>query len=166
MTAPLYSEEDEVRELVSRTEDSRPGTAGSLSTEQVLEAIRTAGTKIDARLGVLFAVPFNPVPALIREIATAFAAYDIDLTFREVRDYQSELNPILLRYKEANELLALLAVGKAVLPDYEPPDPDPGPPDNPSDDGSIVGVYNPDLCAVDQRRRRPDPSCYETWSQW
>lgn len=165
MTAPLYAEAANVQELVSRTVASRPGTAGSLSTEQIEEAIRTAGTKIDSRLGSLFAVPFSPVPALIVEIATALAAYDIDLTFREVRDYSSELNPVLLRYKEAAQLLDLLAAGKAILPDYVPPDPDPGIPDNPNDGGSIVGVFNPDLCSVWPRAHRYDPSWPEYWGQ-
>lgn len=165
MTAPLYAEVTDVQELVSRTAASRPGTAGSLSTEQIEEAIRTAGTKIDSRLGTLFVVPFAPVPALIVEIATALAAYDIDLTFREIRDYASELHPVLLRYKEASELLNLLAAGKAILPDYEPPDPDPGIPDNPNDGGSILDVYNPSLCAVWPTRAYCDPRTPECWGQ-
>src|SRR5688500_4571406 len=129
---PPYTDVARVRALLARHVDSRPGTAGSIEESELELAIRAARTTIDAKLGVAYSVPFNPIPALIRDIATALAAWDADLTFREVRDYSSELNPVLLRYKWATDMLADLASGKAVLPDYEPPDPDPGPGDNPN----------------------------------
>lgn len=155
MVAPLYAVVADVKAMVSRDATSRPGTAGSLSDLQIEEAIRSAGKKIDARLGALYVVPFAvPYPGLVVEICEAMAAFDLDLTFREVRDYSSELNPIYLRNKEAQELLTQLQKGTATLPDYVTPIPDPGIPDNPNDGGSIVGVINPDLLAVDLGRSR------------
>jgi phage gp36-like protein len=165
MATPPYTDIPRVRSAVTRAADTA-GTAGGVAEATLEQAIRTAQSTIDSRLGNLYVVPFNPVPPLIRDIATALAAYDADLTFREVRDYSSELNPVLLRYKWASGLLTDIAKGTATLPGYVPPDPDPGIPDNPTDGGSIGEVYNPDLCAIWPRNRRPDPSSLEHWSQW
>jgi phage gp36-like protein len=162
---PPYADRDKVREIISRSAPSRPGTAASLSDAQVDEAILAAGRKIDARLATLYSVPFDPVPQLVSDIATAFAVYDLDLTFREVRDYGSELNPVLLRFKNASDLLEMLAVGKATLPDYEAPEEPTEPPDNPNDGGSIVSIENP--CLPDFHWHTcPDPRTAEYWSQW
>lgn len=169
MATPPYAELTKVREMLSRTEDSRPGTAGSLPDATIEAAILTASRKINARLGTLYITPFSaPYPELIVEITEALAAFDADLTFREVRDYSSELNPVYLRYKEADALLTQLQKGTATLPDYVPPDPDPGIPDNPDDGGSVVGVYNIDLCAVDlsPRRHRCGDGCMCGFYGW
>lgn len=148
MATPPYTNVVRVRSALTRSADTA-GTAGGIEESTLEQAIRTAQNTIDSRLGNLFVVPFNPVPEMIIDIATALAAYDADLTYREVRDYQSDLNPVLLRYKWATELLISIAKGDSTLPGYEPPDPDPGIPDNPNDGGSVVGVFNPDLCAID-----------------
>jgi hypothetical protein len=146
-TAPPYTDRARVLAMVSRDAGPNAGTAGSISDPTIENAIGSAATLIDSRLGVQYSVPFNPVPKLVTDIATALAAYDCDLTFREVRDYQSDLNPILLRQKWATEMLDQLQKGTATLPDYQAPDPDPGPTDGPG--GDIVAVFNPDLCAPD-----------------
>lgn len=169
MATPLYADIDAVKEMVSRDAVSRPGTAGSLSDDQIREAIYSAGRKIDARLGTLYTVPFSAypnAPELVTEICEAMAAYDLDLTFREVRDYQSELNPIYLRNQEAWDLLTQLQKGTATLPDYVPPDPDPGIPDNPNDTGSIVGVFNPDPCGEPDYYPCYPNTPYTCWSHW
>jgi len=139
-----YTDVTRVRAAISRTLESRPGTAASVEETTLLTAINSAQTTIDARLGVLFSTPFEPVPQLITDIATALAAWDADLTFREVRDYASELNPVLLRYKWADGMLTALSKGQATIPGYDPvpSETDPG-------GGDVVAVYNPDLCAVE-----------------
>jgi phage gp36-like protein len=160
-----YSDWEELQELLSRDDDSRPGTAGSLPQETLEEAIESADAVIDGRLGSMYTVPFgDPPPKLVTKISLAIAAYEADLTFREVRDYSSELNPVYLRYKDAMALLTELQQGKSVLPDYTPPDPDPGPDDNPNDSGSIVDVINPAHCPI-YPGYRPDISTPEFWSQ-
>jgi phage gp36-like protein len=158
-----YTDRDVVRELVSRTVSSRPATAGSLTDDQIDTSIASAQATIDSRLGVLYTVPFadGSVPALVRKLAADLAAYEADLTFREVRDYSSELNPVYLRYRDALELLGLLGTGKATLPDYVPPDPDPGSADTPG--GDVVGVFNPNLCEFIPRRR---PDWRDTYYGW
>lgn len=162
---PPYTDVTRVRALVSRDANATDGTAGSVTETTIMEQIDSAKTMIDARLGSLYVVPFNPVPDLIRDIATALAAWGSDLTFREVRDYQSELNPVLLRYKWATDMLVDLAKGSAIIPGYQPPDPDPGIPDNPNDTGSVVGIFNPNLCATDLGQRRR-PSWEDTYYGW
>lgn len=138
-----YVDREVVREVVARASATRPGTAASLSDPQVDSAIERAESKINSRLGRIYSTPFDPVPLLVADIALALSAYDLDLTFREVRDYSSSLNPVLLRYTEAMKDLEALQSGKATLPDYVPPDPDEPPVDNPRDGGSVVGVFNP-----------------------
>lgn len=159
-----YTTRDTVRDLVSRTEATQPSTAASLSDEQIDTAIESAQSLIDAKLATGYRVPFpdGSVPVLVVRICNALAAFDADQTFREVRDYSSELHPIYLRYKEALAILDQLQKGTATLPDYVPPDDDSGGPDPAG--GSIVGVFNPDLCLVDQSLRRPD--CDPMWGYY
>lgn len=161
---PPYTTREKVRGALTRVPEPPDGpdagTAASLSNERIDAAIESAGHLIDAKLAVFYAVPFETTPALVTVIATALAAYDCDQTFREVRDYASELNPVYLRYREAQELLTQLQTGKAVLPDYEPPDPDPGPTDPAG--GDIVDVINPNLCEF----QRPQPSWMDTYYGW
>lgn len=145
--APVpYTTPEKVRTLVSRQTDSRPGTGASISESQLVEAISAAQQKIDSVLGPVYATPFDPVPPLVTDIATALAALEADMTFREVRDYGSELNPVVLRAKRYEDLLQQLRKGEATLPGYEPPEDEPTPP---TDSGSIVDVFNPcepDVC--------------------
>lgn len=163
-TNPPYTDLTRIRALVTRTAGIDPGTAGSVEEGKLQLAVVSAQNTIDARLGNLYSVPFNPVPPLIVDIATALAAWDADLTFREVRDYNTDLNPVLLRYKWATEMLDQLQKGTATLPGYEPPEPDPGPSDNPNDPGSVVGIYNP--CPEYPVARPCSPRDYYDWSHW
>lgn len=139
-----YTTRDRVREVLARAGTPDPGTAASLSDERVDDAILAASGRIDAHLSRLYSVPFaaNAIPGLVADIATAFAAYDLDMTFREVRDYSSELNPVILRYRQAADLLRDLREGTATLPDYTPPE---GEDPDDLDAGSIVGIYAPEL---------------------
>lgn len=161
-----YTTRDVVRAALARTEDSYPGTAASLSDDEIDAAIIRAGGLIDSRLGIQYVVPFTqvPLPVIVVRIAVALAAFDADQTFREVRDYSSDLNPVYLRYTEAMKLLDQLAKGTATLPDYEPPDDGSTPTDPPG--GNIIDVINPDLCAIWPKSGRADPSSPEHWSQW
>jgi len=148
--ATPYTDRDAVRELLARDGGSitpGQGTAASLPDDTIDSAIARASARVDAMLGAVYSVPFAAppgTPVMVVDVTEALAAYDADRTFREVRDYASELNPVYLRYKEAMELLGQLQKGTATLPDYVPPDPDPGSVDPPG--GSVVEVNNPVLC--------------------
>lgn len=165
--ATPYTTKAEVRELLAR-DSASAGTAASLPDATIDDAIESASALVDSKLGTVYSVPFSqvPPPAMVVRITEAVAAYEADLTYREVRDYSSELNPVYLRYRDALALLTELQKGLSTLPDYVPPDPDPGIPDNPNDDGSIVGVINPDLCAVDLggHRRHDWMDTYYGWT--
>lgn len=163
-TNPPYTDLIRIRALVTRTAGIDPGTAGSVDEGKLNLAVSSAQNMIDAKLGNLYSVPFNPVPPLIVDIATALAAWDADLSYREVRDYSTDLNPVLLRYKWATDMLTDLQKGTATLPGYEPPDPDPGPSDNPNDPGSVVDVINP--CVTYPRGYPYPPRDYYDWSHW
>lgn len=162
---PPYTTRAKVREALTRApsppDGPDPGTAASLSDTRIDTAIESAGTVIDSRLGAFYSVPFQNTPKLVGVIATALAAYDCDQTFREVRDYESELNPVYLRYREAQELLTQLQKGSATLPDYNPPDPSQTDPAG----GDIVEVLNPvEDCAVFPSPRRGWMDEYYGWT--
>lgn len=154
MAVTPYTDRTAVRELLARDGGGvspGAGTAASLPDDTIDAAIDRASARVDSRLGAVYSVPFAAppnTPVMVVEIVLALAAYDADLTFREVRDYQSELNPVYLRYKDAMDLLAQLQKGLATLPDYVPPDPDPGTLDPPGGT-EVVAVYNPQACLAD-----------------
>lgn len=125
-----YSTFEQVREVVARDPSQDEGTGASLADTTIMGYIAEADQEIDARLSSIYSTPFNPVPPLISQISRDIAAYLSDMTFREVRDYTSDLNPVLLRYKRAQDLLKLLVSGEMDLPATTPP----------SSDGSASGL--------------------------
>lgn len=130
-----YCTVEQVRQAVARDLADDDGTGSSLTNDVISRYIDEADREIDSKLVSLYQTPFNPVPPLISTISVAIAAYLGDLTYREVRDYQSDLNPILLRYKRAQELLKALANGSADLPGAEPST-------DPSGEGQIVAAIS------------------------
>lgn len=165
-----YTTPERVRLILARDLSATEGTGASLSDESILDAMAEADREIDGKLSSLFATPFNPVPALIANLSRDIAAYLCDLNFREVRDYQSSLNPVMLRYQRAQDTLKALMNGSMDIPGVTPS------PDS-SGSGLVVAVVNvgeTELCANDF-----DPHCYrpinpvrrgspapEWWGQW
>lgn len=120
MTAALYVTPKAVQEALVRREDDPidvEGTAASTDGQDVIQKniVRAMG-EIDAALYAKYTVPFSPVPSLIEMIALAIAAYYCDLTFRESRDYSTDLNPVYLRMQDARALLSQLQLGTSVIP--------------------------------------------------
>lgn len=131
-----YTTPDEVRLVLTRDPDQTAGNAASLSNDTIQGEITSAQQRVDGRLALVYKVPFaDPVPTLIRDITRDIAAYLSDLTFREVRDYGSELNPVYLRYKDALALLEQIATGKTTVPG------DPVPPESESGSMSVGDVF-------------------------
>lgn len=131
-----YTSPDEVRLVLTRDLDQTAGNAASLANETIQEQINSAMQRIDGKLALQYKVPFaDPVPRLIRDIARDIAAFLTDLTFREVRDYGSELNPVYLRYQDAMKLLDSIAKGETVVPG------EPAPGDSEVSSMSVVDVY-------------------------
>jgi phage gp36-like protein len=117
-----YVTEEEVRLVLSRNKDDVAGNAASLDDANMRDQIEEAQTRVDSKLATVYKTPFEPVPTMIRNITRDIAAYLADLTFREFRDYGSELNPVYLRYKDAIKQLDEIAAGKIVIPGNPPPD--------------------------------------------
>lgn len=112
-----YTSPDEVRLVLTRDLNQTAGNAASLADGTIQEQINSAMQRIDGKLALRYKVPFaEPTPTLIRDIARDIAAYLSDLTFREVRDYGSDLNPVYLRYKDALTLLDSIAKGETIVP--------------------------------------------------
>lgn len=119
-----YTTPDEVRLVLTRDLTQTAGNAASLTDVTILGEINSAQQRVDGKLALRYLVPFAaPVPTLIRDITRDIAAYLSDLTFREVRDYGSELNPVYLRYKDALALLDSIAKGDTIVPGDPVPDP-------------------------------------------
>jgi len=132
-----YTTPDEVRLVLTRDLTQVTGNAASLSDETILSEINSAQQRVDGKLALRYQVPFaDPVPTLIRDITRDVAAYLCDLTFREVRDYGSELNPVYLRYKDALALLDSIAKGETVVPG------DPAPEESDDSSLSIVATFD------------------------
>lgn len=136
---PDYCTRDEVVDVLTRDAAEVEGNAGSNDDESIDKAILDAESEINSRLALKYTVPFSPVPTLVNSIAQDIAAYLCDLNFRENRDYASELSPIYLRYKRAQEMLGRLQTGEAIIP------PEGGDPEEPPDTGSgtrVAAVYS------------------------
>ena len=132
-----YTTPAEVRLVLTRDPNQTAGNAASLSDETIQGEIDSAQQRVDGRLALVYQVPFaDPVPTLIRDITRDIAAYLSDLTFREVRDYGSELNPVYMRYKDAVALLEQIATGKTTVPG------DPVPPESEASSQRVVATYS------------------------
>lgn len=120
-----YTDVDAVRVVLARDLQNVQGTAASLTDDTITDAIAEAQARVDTRLSGNYDVPFTvvPYPAMVVTITRDIAAWLCHLTFREVRELNSELDPVHLRYKAAEALLIDLQNGRAVLPDVPGADP-------------------------------------------
>lgn len=112
----LYAQPSDVQQELARDLGTLEGNAASLNEEVIRENLERAGALIDAKLATSYTTPFDPVPRLIRDVAVDIAAYYCALIFRENRDFETDLNPLLLRYRQADALLTELATGAATIP--------------------------------------------------
>lgn len=167
----LYCDLDDIRDVLTRdaalTAPEEQDNGSTLDDENLAAARSDAQDEIDAKLALRYTVPFVPVPDLIKRITVAIAAYLADLNFRETRDMQTELNPVLQRYNRAIALLGQLATGEAIIPR------DGSDPDNPPDTGAGIRVASSysrpglvDVCDFDigYPVRRPPYWTPEGWA--
>lgn len=113
-----YTTPEVVQLVLARDIDQYDSTAAGLSTPQIEEAISNAQNEVDAKLALQYKVPFKDFPdcpPLVAEITRDIAAFLADLTFRQDVDYTSENEPMLLRWRRAQELLQMLVVGSIQL---------------------------------------------------
>lgn len=131
-----YTTVTNVKLALARDLEKVQGTAASLSDESLLAAITEAQDRVNSKLAGVYKVPFeDPIPALIGPLTTNLAAYYAYLTFREVRDLNSQFDPVYLRYKEAMGDLDALQAGKSVLPEI--------PGENEGSSGQALNPINP-----------------------
>jgi phage gp36-like protein len=97
-----YSDVETVRLVLSSDmAEETGGTAADLSDAQIQYEIDSATANIDSELRIVYVVPFDPVPFIIKSICTDIAAYRTDLNYRKSREYDSQNMPIILRYNLA-----------------------------------------------------------------
>jgi len=113
----VYATPTDVRDVLARDSASPTGTAAELSDAKVTEQIVSAQAQVDGRLSARYTVPFNdPAPQLVRDITRDIAAYGADLVYRQGLDYETDRDPVMLRYQQALALLAQIASGAIDLP--------------------------------------------------
>lgn len=111
-----YATYEEVQDVLARDASRQDGTAASIDEQTITAQIEAAESEINSRLAGQYTVPFNPVPKLINHLTVDIAAYLADLVFRETQDYNTDLNPVYLRYQRAQAMLSQLQAGTAVIP--------------------------------------------------
>ena len=94
-------------ELIHLTDDAG---AGAIVESRVTQAIASADAEIDGYCAVRYAVPFSPVPAVIRKCSIDIAVYNLHArrtkTIPEARQ---------VRYDNAVRILRDIAEGKASI---------------------------------------------------
>lgn len=116
MVDALYATVAQVQQVLAKDAARVESNAASVPEETISVGIEAAQSEIDAKLGVIYTVPFDPVPVLITKLTVDIAAYLTDLTYRESRDHNTALSPVYLRYQRAEALLEQLQDGTAVIP--------------------------------------------------
>lgn len=150
-----YTTREAVRLVLARDLDKVSGTAASLTDEAVDNSIAESTATVNTRLGARYTVPFaDPVPATVSTLTRDLAAWLCYLLFREVRDLNTELDPVYLRYKGSTQLLMDLQNGKAVLPDL--------PGGDPTESGTAVIAINETCDLINEW----DFDLTRRWSVW
>ena len=119
----MYVTADEVRVVLARDAARPEGTAAELGDDELSVHIESAQAQVDGRISGRYTVPFpdGSVPRLVVDIVRDIAAYLADLTYRQGLDYESDRDPVVLRYQQAMALLGQIAAGQIDLP--VPPEP-------------------------------------------
>lgn len=110
-----YVDRELVRAILRGTDNVALSSAASLSDDQMDAEISRAEVEIDTALSPVYATPFEPVPTAIELIARDISAFFADLTFRKGNAYDSQFDPVLMRYQAARRILDGLASGKYSL---------------------------------------------------
>jgi phage gp36-like protein len=136
-----YTDIDTVR-LVLAPDGDPDGTAASLSDETINEAIERVGNRVDTFLARRYTLPIPaPIPAILKDLATDIAAYDLTLAYYKSTDITDQ-DPVIRRYRDARGMLGQLSTGLLILdlpgdetiddpvvinpPEYRPCSPGPG----------------------------------------
>lgn len=114
----MYVQVEEVRAVLARDPGQVPNTAASLDDAAITSHIDSAQAQVDGRISGRYTVPFPDadVPKLVADITRDIAAYLCDLTFRQGTDYETDRDPVVLRYQQALQLLGQIATGSIDLP--------------------------------------------------
>lgn len=118
--ATPYATPARLREALERGGASLPESDNALPTSwpdtNLVRHLEDASQTVDSRLGAVVSVPYtDPVPELVVSLTVDIAAYRAMLAFRGNRNLQ-ELDPFLLRYRDAIKHLEAIAAGKATVP--------------------------------------------------
>lgn len=129
----VYTDRDRVRHVLA-PDGILDGTAASLGDPEIDEGIARVESRVDTYLRRFYTVPLvEPVPAIVRDLTTDLAAYDLTLAYYKSTDI-SDQDPVVRRYRDARDLLNSLASGVLVLDVLEE--------DTTTDDDPVV--YNPE----------------------
>jgi phage gp36-like protein len=113
--ADLKNQLDE-RVLVNLTDDA----GEEIKMEKITSAIADADAEIDSYAQAQYAVPFNPVPEMIRKISVDIAVYNL---FSKRGFDEEKEKMVISRYKNAVRFLENLAKGVVGFAKTEAPPP-------------------------------------------
>lgn len=122
MATPRYLTVAGFRERLESGGGPDPSADQSIPThwtnEQLGAFIVDAESELESRVRSRYTVPLpvDPVPPVVMNLVTAIAAYHAMLAMRKNRDFEGELDPYLLRYRWATDLLDRIADGRADIP--------------------------------------------------
>jgi phage gp36-like protein len=116
----VYTTVEEVRSVLARDTTTTAGTAASLPDAALLTAVQSAEAEVDARLAVRYTVPFTAPPELVAAATRDIAAYLADLVYRQGVDYETDRDPIWLRYQRADKLITDIAAGTITIGGHAP----------------------------------------------
>jgi phage gp36-like protein len=109
-----YTDRDTVRQVLA-PDGVTEGTAASLEDSDIDEAIERVSNRVDTFLTRRYTVPLaDPVPGIIRDIATDIAAYDLTLAYYKGTDITDQ-DPVVRRYRDARGMLGQLGTGLLVI---------------------------------------------------
>jgi phage gp36-like protein len=105
-----YTDVDSVRAVLA-PDGVTDGTAASLSDEVFTETIERVSNRVDTYLARRYRLPIpEPVPSILKDLATDVAAYDLTLSYYKSTDI-SDMDPVVRRYRDARAILTQLSSG-------------------------------------------------------
>lgn len=114
---PSYTDVEEVRRVLAPevTASGSGESAAELSDEDINNSIERISARINTFLARQYRLPLpEPVPDVLRDIATDIVAYDITLSFYGSVDISDD-DPVIRRYRDARGMLGQLSTGLLVL---------------------------------------------------
>ncbi len=110
----IYTTYTEIQRRIANVDDYKPAAVLDSAAVWVGNVITDAQDEIDGRLALLYVVPFDPVPSIIKAICRFLAcSYILNPGF--VGEVPADSKVVDTNYKRANDLLEKIESGELVI---------------------------------------------------